>query len=347
MRAAESSGSSALIWFWTLLGTLLPIICLWYYGPRIESDLTTRVTAALASVGFDTNRVFLRVDGRDVIFSGEMDAALDQNKMISATEGIRGVRQVVNQLRVFERAPSRLKVTAAEGTASLEGVLPDLQSVQRVVQSLEDVYGQGQIADELRIDSKASEPQWTDTLPGFLSRLDPADTLTVEISEAGILLTGQVNAEEKRAELGAQAQSLSGDLAVDNQITVEITEEARMKAAQESIRALDLPEIKFQSLSAELTEAGSRILDVVSTVLKKYPEVRVEIGGHTDAQGDAELNMALSRQRASSVHSYLVSRGLDAASMEIKGYGETLALADNDTPEGRAKNRRIEFKVIQ
>ncbi len=336
-----------MIWFWTLFGTLLPILCLWHHGPKIEADLTARVSAALTGVGFDPNRVFMRVDGRDVIFSGEMDAALDQEKMIAAAEGLWGVRRVVNQLHVFERVPSSLKLTATGGAASLEGVLPDMQSLDRVVETLGKVYGQGRIADQLRIDSKAREPQWTDALPEFLSQLDPADALSVEISEAGVLLTGTVSSKKKRDILGEHAQALSGDLAVDNQIEVVITQEAQMKEAQESLQSLDLPEIKFQKLSSNLTEAGSRILDVVSGVLKKYPTVKVEIGGHTDAQGDAEFNMILSRNRANSVYHYLVSKGLDPARLEIQGYGETLALADNDTPEGRAKNRRIEFKVIQ
>ncbi len=347
MRSAESSGSSSLIWFWTLLGTLLPIVCLWYHGPKIEADLTARVSAALTGVGFDPNRVFLRVDGRDVIFSGEMDASWDQSKMISAAEGIWGVRRVVNQLHVFERVPSSLKVAVEADKVSLNGVLPDLQSLDRVVASLEAVFGQERLSDELRINAKALEPQWTDGLPEFLSHLNPADNLSIEISEAGILLTGKVDSEKRRIDLGIQAQKLSGDLAVDNQILVEPGEQAQREEAEASIQSLDLPEIKFQTQSSRLTESGSRILDVVANVLQRYPGVRVEVGGHTDAQGDEQLNMQLSRDRASSVHRYLVSRGVDPDRLEVQGYGETVALADNDTPEGRAKNRRIEFKVIQ
>ena len=119
------------------------------------------------------------------------------------------------------------------------------------------------------------------------------------------------------------------------------------KQAQESIQALDLPEIKFKSQSFDLTEAGTRVLDVVSGVLTRYPKVRVEIGGHTDSQGEESVNLRLSKQRASSVHRYLISRGIDPDRLEVQGYGESIALAENDTPEGRARNRRIEFKVIQ
>ena len=131
MRATDSPGSSAWIWFWALCGTLLPVVCLWYYAPKIEADLTTRVGAALTGVGVDPDRVFLRVDGRDVIFSGEVGEEMDPGKFVDTAAGIWGVRRVINQVEVFERVPSHLKMSLREGSVSLEGVLPDLQSVER------------------------------------------------------------------------------------------------------------------------------------------------------------------------------------------------------------------------
>ncbi|MBL0315975.1 MAG: OmpA family protein [Flavobacteriales bacterium] len=73
----------------------------------------------------------------------------------------------------------------------------------------------------------------------------------------------------------------------------------------------------------------------------------MEIGGHTDNVGSDEANMTLSNNRAASVVEFLVKHGIEASRLSSKGYGETLPVATNDTDEGRAKNRRTEFKIVQ
>lgn len=78
-------------------------------------------------------------------------------------------------------------------------------------------------------------------------------------------------------------------------------------------------------------------------VLNEQPERRVEIEGHTDAEGADGFNMQLSRERAEQVRSYLIQRGVDASRITAVGYGETRPIADNDTVEGRANNRRVEI----
>ena len=80
--------------------------------------------------------------------------------------------------------------------------------------------------------------------------------------------------------------------------------------------------------------------------LKAWPEVRVEVGGHTDSSGPAELNRNLSQQRAESVRQYLIDAGVAPGRITAVGYGEDRPIADNSTAEGRAANRRVELKRI-
>ena len=74
--------------------------------------------------------------------------------------------------------------------------------------------------------------------------------------------------------------------------------------------------------------------------------MRVEIGGHTDDRGGTASNETLSRQRAEAVRDWLVSHGIDTSRLEVRGYGESRPTASNATPEGRARNRRIEFRRL-
>ena len=87
-------------------------------------------------------------------------------------------------------------------------------------------------------------------------------------------------------------------------------------------------------------------LDKLVAYLSSNQNLKIEIGGHTDNQGNDDYNMNLSLQRAKSVYNYLISKGISADRMSYKGYGETKPIATNDTEEGRQLNRRTEFKVV-
>ena len=103
--------------------------------------------------------------------------------------------------------------------------------------------------------------------------------------------------------------------------------------------------IVFAFGSAELDPAARALLDRVASVLVDCPEQRVEIGGHTDSAGDADVNQKVSEARALAVVRYLIQTGIAEARLTAVGYGEARPVADNSTPEGRRRNRRIEFRV--
>ena len=88
-------------------------------------------------------------------------------------------------------------------------------------------------------------------------------------------------------------------------------------------------------------------LNNVVEVLKKNPDIRVEIQGHTDNIGSAKYNQILSTKRAKVVMEYLVKKGIDASRLTYAGYGFSKPVASNKTPEGRAQNRRVELHIIK
>jgi outer membrane protein OmpA-like peptidoglycan-associated protein len=80
-------------------------------------------------------------------------------------------------------------------------------------------------------------------------------------------------------------------------------------------------------------------------LLNKNPKLTIEISGHTDNQGSKTYNQNLSQNRSKSVYDYLVNKGISASRLTYKGYGDTMPISENNTEEGRALNRRTEFKV--
>lgn len=105
--------------------------------------------------------------------------------------------------------------------------------------------------------------------------------------------------------------------------------------------------IEFDLDSTDITERSKPTLDRALKVLTDYPDIRIEIVGHTDNEGTTEYNDELSQGRADSVKRHFVAGGIDESRIETRGAGEKEPIASNDTEEGRAKNRRTEFKILK
>ncbi|HRY06691.1 MAG TPA: OmpA family protein [Hyphomicrobiaceae bacterium] len=103
--------------------------------------------------------------------------------------------------------------------------------------------------------------------------------------------------------------------------------------------------IRFDWASDNLDSASKPTLDKLAQVARACPKAKIEIEGHTDAEGTPERNKSLSERRAKAVYNYLAKAGVGAERLTAVGYGETRPVASNDTPANRAKNRRIEFTV--
>jgi outer membrane protein OmpA-like peptidoglycan-associated protein/opacity protein-like surface antigen len=108
-----------------------------------------------------------------------------------------------------------------------------------------------------------------------------------------------------------------------------------------------LGDVNFATGKADITPDSHASLDVVAEVLLKWPELKIEIGGHTDSRGSAETNRSLSNKRAKAVYDYLMQKfpDLNEASFSVKGYGEDRPVVPNTNDLNMSKNRRVEFVV--
>ena len=105
--------------------------------------------------------------------------------------------------------------------------------------------------------------------------------------------------------------------------------------------------IQFASGSDNILPKSEQLVDEMARALKDHPEIKkVEIQGHTDSTGDDFFNLKLGQERAESVKRALVKRGVAPTRLSAKGYGEANPIAPNETPAGRAKNRRVEFVIM-
>jgi OOP family OmpA-OmpF porin len=105
--------------------------------------------------------------------------------------------------------------------------------------------------------------------------------------------------------------------------------------------------VNFEVNRSRLTQESFVILDQVAASLVEYPEIRIQIAGHTDATGTDAINNPLSQARARSVMQYLATKGVPPERMEARGYGSAQPIATNRTRDGRAQNRRVELRVVE
>ncbi len=109
---------------------------------------------------------------------------------------------------------------------------------------------------------------------------------------------------------------------------------------------LNMPgDVTFATASADLSPSFEPVLDDVATILNQYPSTYIDVVGHADSQGSDAYNQDLSERRANSVAGYLVSHKVKQERIYVAGMGESQPIADNSTPEGRAKNRRVEITL--
>ncbi len=190
----------------------------------------------------------------------------------------------------------------------------------------------------------------TDPAVGDLQdRVDEAlaGTAVTGTAAGGVVtLTGTVEDEGTRADVIATVEALAGVASVDDRLEVDGSGDGEATAGTTINELLDLEPVTFSISSATITADGRAVLDQAATYLLANPDIRVEIGGHTDDDGSEQENLDLSTRRAEAVKAYLEALGVDPTRMVTKGYGEAEPKVPNTTSAGKAVNRRIEFTIL-
>jgi outer membrane protein OmpA-like peptidoglycan-associated protein len=177
-----------------------------------------------------------------------------------------------------------------------------------------------------------------------------------------LALEGQAPTEELSRRATELARRIRGVRAVDNRLTVsppplqieaegpeqEATPEeadGQEASCRRLAQLLSGRFILFTTSSSELSRDGREFLDAAAALAVDCPSAYVEVAGHSDSRGETEINLPLSQDRADAAVAYLAERGVPADRLAAIGYGESRPVADNETEEGQARNRRIELSV--
>ncbi|MEL7463570.1 MAG: OmpA family protein [Pseudomonadota bacterium] len=209
------------------------------------------------------------------------------------------------------------------------------------------------IDNELETTGGFDAASWRSAATGALSLLARLERGAVQIDGESLSIEGTVGAVEDIGALHALAVAVAGDeRSAVTRLRVPVAVRAAAAPAPVSRCVAALNGIVAETpvtFSPGSTEIGADNADVIAALAAAFAPCRsgrVEIGGHTDSQGSARLNLGLSRARAFAVLDALVDAGVAPLRLSARGYGEERPIADNGTEAGRAANRRIEFTVL-
>ena len=230
---------------------------------------------------------------------------------------------------------------ATPGQVVVGGKVPDEATKAAVLQRLRDTYGAANVVDQIEVGDVATPPNWTANVQKLIGpQLKQISKGQLKIDGTQVDVKGEVSNESQR-------QQLASDMANSLNPTYTIKNGLRVSASQQGLldQTLANRTIEFETGSATLTPQGKAILDQMAAVLAKMTNNTVDIIGHTDNAGNRTSNIALSQARADAVKGYLVSKGIAPQQLSTTGVGPDQPIASNDTNDGRARNRRIEFRA--
>ena len=218
----------------------------------------------------------------------------------------------------FEKLLETTKAKDLEALANLKAQIEQLNSEKLALEKAKE-EAEKLAKEKAEAEAKAKEE---------------AERLAKEKAEAEKLAKEKA---EEEANAKAEAERLAKEKA-----------EAKAKEAKQELeKAFSLTHVEFRTGSAILTKESKKRLDKAVATIKKYEGYRYNIQGHTDNRGKESFNKKLSAKRAKAVKDYLVSQGVDESILSHEGFGSEQPIADNNTKEGREKNRRVVFEIIQ
>lgn len=240
-------------------------------------------------------------------------------------------------------ATAQTAVTPQSGQVLASGTVADEATKAAMLARLRDVYGADKVVDQIAVGQVSQPANWNNYVQKLITpQLKQVTRGQLKIDGSNVSLRGEVANE-------AQRQKIASDFATSLNPTYVVNNGLRVASSEQSILDTTLADriVEFESGRATLTGTGQTILDQMAGAMQKLAGRKFEIIGHTDNQGLKASNQSLSEARAAAVKTYLIGKGINGDTLSILGQGSDRPVANNATPDGRARNRRIEFRIAQ
>ena len=250
----------------------------------------------------------------------------------------------------IEKEQHWLELERSADSVALSGQVPDESARQAIETYAAALFGTAVVQSTLEPTGRAAPDGWQVAALRVLESLSVVAEGEARLAGYTISFSARVESPEHISGVHRElTQSFEG-YAVRSLVEVDlpgavaatplpITRCTHLLSELNQTRPID-----FDPGSAVIAESSNQVLNAMAGVLERCTDEQIEVGGHTDSQGREEMNLRLSQERAEAIVAALADRGISELRLVPQGYGETMPIADNDTEEGRARNRRIEFR---
>jgi OOP family OmpA-OmpF porin len=232
-------------------------------------------------------------------------------------------------------------VMATQNKLVVSGVVPNESTKVEVLSRLRALYGADLVSDQLEVGNVVAPANWGQYVIKMIEpNLKQISKGEIRVDGNQIHVSGEVSNE-------AQRQSVTSNLANAFNQTYKLNNKLQLRSGQRQLDdTLADRTIEFQSGSAVLTLTGRTVLDEMARAIQQLDGVKIAIIGNTDNVGMRDSNIELSLARASAVRQYLIGKRIESGMMSVTGNGPDYPIADNNSADGRSKNRRIDFKIL-
>ncbi|WP_066107689.1 OmpA family protein [Salipiger sp. CCB-MM3] len=276
---------------------------------------------------------------------GELDTELPQVFALHAT--------LPETPEAGDQGPPEFTATLSpQGAVQLRGRINSDLSRETADSLAKALFGSDKVYTAARV-AEGLPNGWATRVLAGLEAMGELSNGSLRITPDLVRISGNTGNPDANAEIsGLLAEKLGdgGEFEIDVTYLEKLDPQLAIPTPEECeaqiVEIIGDRKISFEPGSANLDASAKDIMDELAELLKICGDIPLEIQGHTDSQGRESMNEALSRDRAQSVLDALRNRRVLTSSYRVKGYGETMPIADNSTEEGREANRRIEFKLI-
>lgn len=318
---------------------LLMVLAVPFYSERIPAVLSGYVKDQVRDAGHQWPQ--LSAEGRDLTLSGKAPTPNAHREVLDIATNAPGIRSVTDQITPRIISPYTFTATWYDKQLTSSGFLPDEGSLIQAEKQLHRLFGENS-QSQLQVGS--GNPAGWEPLTNLLIEILPAfEQATIDLVDKNLDMSGKINTTSQQKQLMALLTPYR-EQGYNLNINI-VAADAMAMRCQQQFDVLLKQSIAFSSGKNRINSSSFSLLENLADTAMFCPKELITIEGHTDNRGSASKNQQLSQQRAQAVADWLVRAGVDKKRFRIIGHGADKPIANNETEAGRAKNRRIEFKV--